>query len=29
MTGSETRKWIKDLAFGEEDEFGYQGNSNN
>ena len=30
MTGADTRKWIKDLVFGEEDEFGYQGsNSNN
>jgi Ribonuclease G/E len=29
LTGSDTRKWIKDLAFGDEDEFGYQGNSNN
>ena len=30
LTGGDTRKWIKDLAFGEEDEFGYQGsNSNN
>jgi hypothetical protein len=29
MTGAGTRKWIKDLVFGEEDEFGYQGNSNN
>jgi hypothetical protein len=29
MTGSDTRKWVKDLVFGEEDEFGYQGNSNN
>jgi hypothetical protein len=29
MTGSDTRKWIKDMVFGEEDEFGYQGNSNN
>ena len=29
MTGSDTRKWIKDMAFGDEDEFGYQGNSNN
>jgi len=28
MTGSDTRKWLKDLVFGEEDEFGYQGNSN-
>jgi hypothetical protein len=29
MTGSDTRKRVKDLVFGEEDEFGYQGNSNN
>ncbi|HWH55802.1 MAG TPA: hypothetical protein VNT04_09530 [Gaiellaceae bacterium] len=30
MTGSDTRKWVKDLVFGEEDEFGYQGgNSSN
>jgi hypothetical protein len=29
MTGADTRKWVKDLVFGEEDEFGYQGNSNN
>src|SRR5205085_12611427 len=29
MTGSDTRKWMKDLVFGQEDEFGYQGNSNN
>jgi hypothetical protein len=27
MTGSDTRKWLKDVVFGEEDEFGYQGNS--
>ena len=27
MTGSDTRKWLKDLVVGEEDEFGYQGNS--
>jgi hypothetical protein len=27
ITGADTRKWIKDLVFGEEDEFGYQGNS--
>ena len=27
VTGSDTRKWLKDLVFGEEDEFGYQGNS--
>jgi hypothetical protein len=29
MTGSDTRRWIKDMVFGQEDEFGYQGNSNN
>ena len=28
MTGADTRKWVKDLVFGNEDEFGYQGNSN-
>lgn len=28
VTGADTRKWLKDLVFGEEDEFGYQGNSN-
>ena len=27
MTGSDTRKWLKDLVVDEEDEFGYQGNS--
>jgi Ribonuclease G/E len=27
MTGGDTRKWLKDLVFGDEDEFGYQGNS--
>jgi hypothetical protein len=27
LTGNDTRKWLKDLVFGEEDEFGYQGNS--
>ena len=27
LTGADTRKWVKDLVFGEEDEFGYQGNS--
>ena len=29
MTGADTRKWLKDLVFGEEDEFGYTGNSSN
>jgi hypothetical protein len=28
MTGADTRKWVKELVFGDEDEFGYQGNSN-
>ncbi len=28
MTGSDTRKWLRDMVFGEDDEFGYQGNSN-
>jgi hypothetical protein len=28
MTGTDTRRWVKDLVFGEEDEFGYKGNSN-
>ena len=27
LTGADTRKWLKDTIFGEEDEFGYQGNS--
>ena len=27
MTGSDTRKWLKETVLGEEDEFGYQGNS--
>jgi hypothetical protein len=27
MTGSETRKWLKESVLGQEDEFGYQGNS--
>ena len=27
VTGADTRKWLKDLVFGEEDEFGYTGNS--
>ena len=27
LTGADTRKWLKDTLFGEEDEFGYQGNS--
>lgn len=27
MTGSETRRWLKGAVLGEEDEFGYQGNS--
>ena len=30
MTGADTRKWLKETVFGDEDEFGYQGsNSNN
>jgi hypothetical protein len=29
MTGGDARKWAKGLVFGDEDEFGYQGNSNN
>jgi hypothetical protein len=28
MTGSDTRKWLKEAVLGEDDEFGYQGNSN-
>jgi hypothetical protein len=28
MTGADSRKWLKDAVFGEEDEFGYQANSN-
>ena len=28
LTGPDTRKWLKDRVFGSEDEFGYQGNSN-
>ena len=28
MTGPDTRKWLKDRVFGGDDEFGYQGNSN-
>ncbi|MGN6430858.1 MAG: hypothetical protein ACTHNB_09040 [Gaiellaceae bacterium] len=27
LTGSDTRKWLKDSVLGEEDDFGYQGNS--
>jgi hypothetical protein len=27
MTGSDTRKWLKEAVFGDEDDFGYQGNS--
>ena len=27
MTGEDTRRWLKEKAFGGEDEFGYQGNS--
>jgi len=28
MTGADTRKWLKGSVLGEDDEFGYQGNSN-
>jgi len=27
LTGSDTRKWVKDTVLGEDDDFGYQGNS--
>jgi len=27
MTGTGARKWLKEAVFGDEDEFGYQGNS--
>jgi hypothetical protein len=27
LTGSDTRKWLKEAVLGEEDDFGYQGNS--
>jgi len=27
MTGADARRWMKESVFGEEDEFGYQGNS--
>jgi hypothetical protein len=27
LTGSDTRKWLKESVLGEEDDFGYQGNS--
>ncbi|HYY65414.1 MAG TPA: hypothetical protein VE688_12405 [Gaiellaceae bacterium] len=27
VTGSDTRKWLKEAMLGEDDEFGYQGNS--
>lgn len=27
MTGNDTRKWLKETVLGDEDEFGYQGNS--
>jgi hypothetical protein len=29
MTGPETRRWLKDLIFGEDEEFGYGGSSGN
>jgi hypothetical protein len=27
LTGGDARRWVKEAVFGEEDEFGYQGNS--
>jgi hypothetical protein len=27
VTGSDTRRWLKETVLGEEDRFGYQGNS--
>jgi prophage DNA circulation protein len=27
LTGSDTRKWLKNSVLGEDDDFGYQGNS--
>jgi hypothetical protein len=27
ITGADARRWLKESVFGEEDEFGYQGNS--
>ena len=27
LTGSDMRKWLKETVLGEEDDFGYQGNS--
>ena len=27
VTGSDTRKWVKNTVLGEDDDFGYQGNS--
>ena len=27
MTGADARRWLKEAVVGEEDEFGYQGNS--
>jgi len=27
MTGADARKWLKEAVFGDEDDFGYQGNS--
>jgi hypothetical protein len=27
MTGADARRWLKESVLGEEDEFGYQGNS--
>ena len=29
MTGPETRRWLKDKIFGEDEEFGYGGSSGN
>ena len=29
MTGPETRRWLKDRIFGEDEEFGYGGSSGN
>ena len=28
ISGAETRKWLKEAVLGEDEEFGYQGNSN-
>ncbi|MET0562678.1 MAG: YtxH domain-containing protein, partial [Gaiellaceae bacterium] len=29
MTGPETRRWLKDRIFGEDEEFGYGGGNSN